>query len=288
MDLTFLSPSAQDPALRREGEKEMRSSLASGLPKGYEVGYGVFTINGRMLGHGDPIRVRRGERVLFHILNGSATEVRSLALPGHTFGVVALDGNPVPRPRNVPVLWIGTAERIDAIVEMNEPGVWILGDTDDDDRRHGMGIVVEYAGSREKAQWKTPPASSWDYRWFGAGSGAAPHPDETFAFHVTKRNAAAGGFNVWTLNGKPYGNGSSGQPRHVERHGSVSALTRRPALPSGDRERHRRHSSDSLTSPYFRNYEDCGKADARRDERRCDARGAIKRWRSISSQTTPA
>ena len=68
----------------------MKASLARGMPHGFEVGYGSFTINGRMLGHGEPIRVKQGERVLFHILNGSATEIRSLALPGHTFTVVAL------------------------------------------------------------------------------------------------------------------------------------------------------------------------------------------------------
>ncbi len=28
---------------------------------------------------------------------------------------------------------------------MNHPGIWILGDTADDDRRNGMGITVEYA-----------------------------------------------------------------------------------------------------------------------------------------------
>ena len=57
----------------------MKASLAKGMPHGYEVGYGLFTINGRMLGHGEPIRVKQGERVLFHVLNGSATEIRSLA-----------------------------------------------------------------------------------------------------------------------------------------------------------------------------------------------------------------
>ena len=50
--------------------------------KGFEVGYELFGINGRMLGHGEPIRVKAGERVLFHLLNASATEIRSLALPG--------------------------------------------------------------------------------------------------------------------------------------------------------------------------------------------------------------
>jgi hypothetical protein len=35
-------------------------------PKGYEVDYDLFSINGKMLGRGEPIRVRHGERVLFH------------------------------------------------------------------------------------------------------------------------------------------------------------------------------------------------------------------------------
>ena len=151
MPQDFLSPAEPNKELKETGEASMKASLAKGMPHGYEVGYGSFTINGRMLGHGEPVRVKQGERVLFHILNGSATEIRSLALPGHSFQVVALDGNPVPNPAPVPVLWIGTAERISAIVQMNHPGVWILGDLDDDDRRHGMGIVVEYARPHGKS-----------------------------------------------------------------------------------------------------------------------------------------
>lgn len=109
--------------LKKRGESEMAASLKQGKPHGFEVNYHSFTINGRMLGHGEPIRVKQGERVLFHVLNGSATETRSLALPGHSFTVVALDGNPVPTPARVPVLWFGAAERISAVVEMNHPGI---------------------------------------------------------------------------------------------------------------------------------------------------------------------
>jgi FtsP/CotA-like multicopper oxidase with cupredoxin domain len=141
--------------------------------KGYEVGYDLFCINGRMLGHGEPIRVKQGERVLFHVINASATEIRSLALPGHLFHIVALDGNPVPTPADVPVLWLGTAERISAVVQMNHPGVWVMGDLADDDRGHGMGIVVEYAGRTGKPQWAKPLPFHWDYTQFGQ-PGATP------------------------------------------------------------------------------------------------------------------
>src|SRR5690348_16327361 len=100
--------------------------------------------------------------------------MRSLALPGHTFKVVALDGNPVPSPAEVPVLWIGTAERVSAIVEMNHPGVWVLGDLSDDDRGRGMGDVVEYAGRKHEPQWKKPPPFHWDYTRFGKTGSETP------------------------------------------------------------------------------------------------------------------
>ncbi|HEY2459155.1 MAG TPA: multicopper oxidase domain-containing protein [Candidatus Acidoferrum sp.] len=200
----FLSPSAPDQKLKETGESAMKASLAKGTPHGYEVGYRSFTINGRMLGHGEPIRVKQGERVLFHILNGSATEIRSLALPGHSFEVVALDGNPVPNPTKVPVLWLGTAERISAIVEMNHPGVWILGDLDNDDRPHGMGIHVEYAGRTGHAQWIAPAPFRWNYMRFAKPGATAAAPDETFDMTFAKENAAEEGFNRWTINGVSY------------------------------------------------------------------------------------
>ena len=190
------------PALQQMGKKA--DAEAKEKTKGLEVGYDLFAINGRMLGHGEPIRVKQGERVLFHVLNASAGEIRSLALPGHTFHVVALDGNPVATPADVPVLWLGTAERVSAIVRMNHPGVWTLGDLSDDDRGHGMGIVVEYAGHRGKPIWFVPPRFRWDYTRFGAASASAPPPDETMEFTVLKQNAAANGFNLWTLNGKTF------------------------------------------------------------------------------------
>jgi FtsP/CotA-like multicopper oxidase with cupredoxin domain len=203
MAMDFLSPAATVRDLKERGEKSMNASLAKGTPHGYEVGYDSFTINGRMLGHGEPVRVKHGERVLFHILNGSATEIRSLALPGHTFRVVAMDGNPIPRPVAVPVLWLGTAERISAIVEMNHPGVWIMGDLADDDRHHGMGIVVEYAGYKGRPQWLAPKPFKWNYAHFGA-SASAEKPDETFDMLFEKNNAALDGFNQWTINGTSY------------------------------------------------------------------------------------
>jgi FtsP/CotA-like multicopper oxidase with cupredoxin domain len=204
MPQDFLAPATRVKELETAGESAMKESLAKGMPHGYEVGYRYFTINGRMLEHGEPVQVKQGERVLFHVLNGSATEIRSLALPGHSFKVVALDGNVVPNLAEVPVLWLGTAERISAIVEMNHPGVWIMGDLADDDRGHGMGIVVEYAGHSSKPLWIPPKPFHWSYARFAKSGATASLPDETIEMTFAKDNAAEEGFNRWTINSVAY------------------------------------------------------------------------------------
>jgi FtsP/CotA-like multicopper oxidase with cupredoxin domain len=224
----FLAPASQEPELVEKGESAMRASLARGMPRGYEVNYRLFTINGKMLGHGEPVRVKEGERVLFHVLNGSATEIRSLALPGHRFRVVALDGNPVAKPAETPVLWLGTAERVSAIVEMNHPGVWVMGDLDDDDRGRGMGIVVEYAGRAGKPHWAAPSAASWDYTLFGGDHPADLKPDDVFEMAFAKDNAADDGFNRWTINGVAFSEKSMNATFHLK-HGKRYRLRMRNA-----------------------------------------------------------
>jgi len=187
------------PELKAMGEKADKESPIK--VKGYEVGYKIFTINGKQLGHGNPIKVKHGEKILFHIVNGSATEIRSLALPGHTFKVIELDGFPVPNPAEVPVLWIGTAERISAIVEMKNPGVWIMGDLADDDRGNGMGTIIQYDGKKGKPQWVKPKPFLWDYSLFGKRNVKAPEPDEVIKMAFAKQQGAEKGFNRWTING---------------------------------------------------------------------------------------
>jgi len=88
---------------------------------------------------------------------------------------------------------------------MKHPGVWIMGDMMDDDRHHGMGIVVEYAGYKAKPQWVKPlQPVKWDYARFAKGTTPAPEPDAVFEMLFEKQNAEAEGFNRWTINGVAY------------------------------------------------------------------------------------
>ena len=163
-----------------EGEWVSMQDIKKGPPpdNGLEVMYHAATLGERMLGAGEPVTVREGERVLFRILNAKATMAISLALSGHRFRVIALDGNPVPVQTSVEVLKLDVAERADVIVEMNNPGVWVLGSTDDDDRNMGLGIVVEYENRRGAPQWMKPRKDDWQYAAF-ARNEATPRPEET-------------------------------------------------------------------------------------------------------------
>ena len=170
---------------------------------GLEAMFHAATLGDRMLGHGEPIRVREGERVLFRILNANASMGTSLALSGHRFRVIALDGNPVPTQAMVDELKLDVAERADVIVEMNNPGVWVFGSTDNDDREMGMGVVVEYETQRGEPQWIKPGKTPWDYSVF-ARNEAPRSPDETIHLKFEKVPGGRGGYNRWTINGKSW------------------------------------------------------------------------------------
>ena len=173
---------------------------------GSDVGYKYATVNAHMLGAGEPLRVKPGQRVLFRLLNASPTENVVLSLPGHTFRIVAMDGNPVPNPQLVETIALSVAERIDALVEMNNPGVWVLGSTLQAARDIGLGIVVEYANHSGDPIWRDPADASWDYGLFAAKTPAA-EPDETFTLTIRDAGTLNGSkFDTFTMNGDAWPN----------------------------------------------------------------------------------
>lgn len=177
---------------------------AQGEEASLEVGYSAYSINSHALGAGEPVHVKEGQRVMFRILNASATEQQRLALPGHRFNVVSLDGNPVAVRQDVDVIEMGPAERVDAIVTMNRPGVWILGEPNDAMRNTGLGVVVEYANRSETPQWTPAPKTPWDYTVFGRDQ-ETPAPDGgvvPLVFH--KKFAGNRWVDNWTINGKSF------------------------------------------------------------------------------------
>ena len=201
MDQDEGPPDPNDPMPEKPAKPDWRQN-------GLEVSAPLYSINDKILGAGEPLRVKPGQRVLMHLLNASAAQIHRVAFPGHKFLVVALDGNPVPTRQAVDVVEIAPGERVDAIVEMNNPGVWILGEIRDVARQSGLGLVVEYANQQQHAQWIPPSIKRWDYTIFGTtGFGTtAPHPapDQTIDMVFEKVPGGANGINHWLVNGKEY------------------------------------------------------------------------------------
>jgi FtsP/CotA-like multicopper oxidase with cupredoxin domain len=169
--------------------------------------YSASTINGRIMGAGEPLRVREGERILLHVLNSSPTEVHWIALAGHELQVIALDGNPVPTPRAVPMVRLAPAERVCVLVAMNNPGTWVLGEV----RRHvqaaGMAITVEYANRSGTPQWRQPTDLLWSYTPFAARATRDDGPDAApieVPLVFESRFRGHGSMEAWTINGKSF------------------------------------------------------------------------------------
>jgi FtsP/CotA-like multicopper oxidase with cupredoxin domain len=214
-----------------------KPAVLNTAPNGMEVTSTTYSINDRALGAGEPIRVRQGQRVLFHFLNASAIENRRISLGGHKFQVIALDGNPVPNPAAVETIFLGVGERVCALVEMNNPSVWVMGEPTDIVRTAGLGIIVEYANAHQQPQWIKPASILWDYTLFanpapGAAMSGAGAPSRSAGSQLGTRDANAmgapsrsagststaqnidmvfekipggpGKLNTFTVNGKPY------------------------------------------------------------------------------------
>jgi FtsP/CotA-like multicopper oxidase with cupredoxin domain len=188
----------------RAGSQPEKPAVMNTAAPGLEVNSMTYSINDKALGAGEPLRVKQGDRVLFHLLNASAIENRRIAFAGHKFQVLAMDGNPVPNPHAVEALFLGAGERICALVEMNNPGVWILGATNDAIRNAGLGLVVEYANQRKQALWTPAKKADWDYTLFGNTGGPQQRPDATIEMIFEKVPSGAGRFNTYLVNGKAY------------------------------------------------------------------------------------
>ena len=143
--------------------------------RGSEVGYRSFTINGRLPAHDDFAKTTGC--VLVNVLNASATQTHSLALAGHSFEVIALDGNPLPRPTRVRALQLSPGERVLARVELRHPSGWRVRDPGDE---------------------------AWDYARFSAPGRPLSKPDKTLEMVLTRHDAARSGFNRWSINGHSY------------------------------------------------------------------------------------
>lgn len=137
--------------------------------RGFEVGYSRLTLNGRPLDAASP-ELPAGEPVLVHVLNASATQTLSLAVPGYSFNIAAVDGNALPAPAKLPRLILHPGERISA---------WLK------------------VGHTARCTASPAPGETLDYAIFG--SRAVATPDYLHDIELARHEAARSGFNSWSI-----------------------------------------------------------------------------------------
>lgn len=168
------------------------------LLRGGELGTDLFLINGRAHESIPPITLAEGERVLIRLTNAGNLP-HAIHSHGHSFKIVATDGNPVPAGMELTkdTVLIGPGERYDLELVGDNPGVWMFHCHMENHAANGMMTLIGYEGATP-----TGPVGE-DGTDFGAmhGGPAAPHAGS--APHAASEHGA--GSDPFATGGTPTG-----------------------------------------------------------------------------------
>ncbi len=139
------------------------------LLRGGELGTDLFLLNGRAHESIPPIKLAEGDRVLIRLMNAGNLP-HAIHSHGHSFTIVATDGNPVPEAAQLvkDTVLIGPGERYDIELSGDNPGVWMFHCHMENHADNGMMTTIQYDGAVPTG----PVAEYWDA---GAGTGPIHH-----------------------------------------------------------------------------------------------------------------
>ncbi len=107
---------------RPENEKEKRDYYPK-THNPHNPVYDAFTINGKAFPLTEPVYVKTGEKVRIRFLN-TGYQPHYMHTHSHKFTVVARDGAYVNEPQLIDTVHIGAAQRVDIILNADNPGIW--------------------------------------------------------------------------------------------------------------------------------------------------------------------
>ncbi len=169
-----------------EWDMELTPDVAMGIAprgprdsqlRGGELGTDYFLFNGKMHDAISPMLVREGEQILVRLIN-AGTMSHPFHTHGHSFRVVATDGNHVPEAAQITkdTIMIAPGERYDIIFEADNPGVWMVHCHIENHADNGMMTIIQYEGVMPSG----PLAEGWD----PAIGGLADPGDNPAAAHM--------------------------------------------------------------------------------------------------------
>src|SRR5215217_9109795 len=151
-----------------EWDDELTPDVASGKAprgprdrtlRGGALGTDEFLMDGKIHEGIPPIVVTEGDEVLLRLIN-AGTLAHPFHTHGHSFRIVATDGNPVPRAAQLTkdTVLIAPGERYDLAFEADNPGVWMVHCHIENHAANGMMTVIQYEGATPTG----PLAEFWD------------------------------------------------------------------------------------------------------------------------------
>ena len=140
--------------------------------RGGEYGADYFLMNGKMNDAITPIMVTEGDNVRIRLIN-AGNAPHPFHIHGHSFKIVATDGNPVPAAAQVTkdTVLVAPGERYDIEFLANNPGVWMVHCHIENHADNGMMTLLEYEGS-------VPPGPLGQY-WNNDGKTVPMHGPDT-------------------------------------------------------------------------------------------------------------
>jgi len=119
-----------------------------------------FSVNAKSFPYSQPVRVTQGDVVRFRMY-GAGDETHQMHLHGHDQLLSFKDGYPLPAPYYIDTAPVGPGERYDAIVNMNNPGLFIFHDHVD---KHMSNNGAMLGGPVTIIEYDGVPRDSW-YAW---------------------------------------------------------------------------------------------------------------------------
>lgn len=190
----------------------MDNSNMVGMDHGNGMGhnmsnYDIFTINGKSGDLVEPLKVKDGETVRVRLANIGYLS-HKIHLHGHSFKVVAIDGQELRDPQEIKdqLISIAPGERYDIEFTANNPGEWYLECHGDMADTAGMKTMIQYEGNTElkdqSNQGENLPL--FTYTNYGASKNGKFTLDQKYDVEYTMDLNGNNMDNIWTINGKSF------------------------------------------------------------------------------------
>ncbi|MFT8323275.1 MAG: multicopper oxidase family protein [Bacillus sp. (in: firmicutes)] len=171
--------------------------------------YDIFTMNGKSGDAIEPLKVKEGEKVRIRLANIGYLS-HNIHLHGHTFKVVAIDGQELNEPQEIKneLISIAPGERYDIEFVANNPGKWYLECHGNMTDTKGMKTMIQYEGTNESKDQSNQEDNLPIFSYTNYGKTKNDHfsLDQKYDVEYTMDLNGNDMDNIWTINGKSFPN----------------------------------------------------------------------------------